>query len=141
LNEIAAQVNVLDAPVREMDLMSKENSPTHRHAVVFKFVSQRFVLEKKRQEHHDDARAREQRNQTVVFKERAIGPLEFAWIEIVHGARLSVFAPKNRGNWVTSRICDKSGAFPTMGKTLRRRSSLRATGLYALIPGEDISKK
>jgi len=69
LNEIAAQVNVLDASIREMDLMPKKNSPTHRHAIAFKFVPKRFVLEEERQEHHNNPWPGEQRDQCVVLKE------------------------------------------------------------------------
>src|SRR5215468_1733235 len=68
LNEIAAQVNVLDASIREMNLMPEKNSPTHRHAIIFKFEPKRFVLEEQRQEHHHNAWPSEQRNQRVVLK-------------------------------------------------------------------------
>src|SRR5262249_44788565 len=69
LNEIAAQVNVLDASIREMDLMPKKDSPTHRHAIIFKFVPKRFVLEEERRKHRNNAWPGEQRDQRVVLQE------------------------------------------------------------------------
>jgi hypothetical protein len=59
-------MNVLDAPIREMDLMPKENSPTHRNALVIEAIAQDMVLEIMQNERNQKGRSRQQTLQDVI---------------------------------------------------------------------------
>ena len=73
LDEVADQVNILDARVGQRDLPTEQHAPTHGQAVVIELIPQRAVPENQERSDHHEAGPREKRQQEVVGKERRLG--------------------------------------------------------------------
>ena len=93
LDDVAREVNVLDAAVGQQDLAAEQDAPLHRDAAVVEFVSQRVVLEEQRQQHERRQAGRSEARQQVVLHQPRVGPRDFVraerirklgWSLIVH---------------------------------------------------------
>ncbi len=76
LDDVADEVDVLDARVGEVDLAPEEDAPAHRDALGVEAVAQRVVAEVERRERDEEERAEDERRKEVVGQELRARPFD-----------------------------------------------------------------